>query len=200
MKKLTKKSLDELARFMPVISENQQMGLIGGGMGTLDSPYTIDEFEKMLVSGTWQGGYVEDWGAVLREVTVSSGSYTEDAYKVSEAVSYLSANANNFSTGYCAKYVRMALEAGGLSTEGRPSSACDYDTWLLNNGFEIITGNITPQAGDIVVFEAIEGHKHGHIAMYNGQQWISDFVQRDMYGGSDYRNNPDAKYTILRRK
>ena len=34
MKKLTKKSLDELAKMMPVISVSEQMGLIGGDVGT----------------------------------------------------------------------------------------------------------------------------------------------------------------------
>ena len=29
---------------------------------------------------------------------------------------------------------------------------------------------------------------HGHIAMFTGGEWISDFIQRDMWGGSAYRN------------
>ena len=194
MKKLTRKNLDELAKVMPVLSETEQRMFVGGGSGTASDPYTMEEFESMLISGTWEGGFVQDYGAVLQGIVVDGSSY-----KVSDAVSYLSQNAEVKSTGYCAKYVRLALEAGGLSTEGRPTSACDYDTWLMNNGFIAVTGNVTLQAGDIVVFEAVEGHPHGHIAMYNGQQWISDFVQRDMYGSSAYRNNPNAEYTILRR-
>ena len=43
----------------------------------------------------------------------------------------------------------------------------------------------------------MEGHPHGHIAMYSGNHWISDFVQRDMWGGNAYRDKAD--YTLVRR-
>lgn len=37
--------------------------------------------------------------------------------------------------------------------------------------------------------------------MYDGSDWISDFIQRDMFGGSTYWNDPDystqKKYIIL---
>lgn len=82
--------------------------------------------------------------------------------------------------------------------DGRPGSAKDYDSFLPSLGFyEVDPNNYVPQAGDIVVHEAKEGHEHGHIAMYDGSDWISDFIQRDMYGGSAYRNDPD--YSIWRR-
>lgn len=58
MKKLTKKSLDELEKVMPVICESKQREFVGGGSGTNCDPYTYEEFERMLSSGTWQGGYV----------------------------------------------------------------------------------------------------------------------------------------------
>lgn len=41
-------------------------------------------------------------------------------------------------------------------------------------------------------------HEHGHIAMYDGRQWISDFVQRDMFGGKAYRNNETACHLYRR--
>ena len=33
------------------------------------------------------------------------------------------------------------------------------------------------------------GHKYGHIAMYNGQQWISDFKQRRLWCYGDAVGN-----------
>lgn len=58
MKKLERKNLDELAKVMPVICESKQREFVGGGSGTSCDPYTYEEFERMLSSGTWQGGYV----------------------------------------------------------------------------------------------------------------------------------------------
>ncbi len=202
MKKLTRKNLDELAKVMPVLSEKTQKSFIGGGCGSQNNPYSEAEYESMLASGTWNGGFVENWGYVSSYGDfVVTGSYNGDSYNISNAINHLTSNANGSSTGYCARYVRQALEAGGMSTDNHPESACDYDTWLQTQGFRVVavTGTYTPDAGDIVVFEALSGHAHGHIAMYNGQQWISDFVQSDMYGSSAYRNNPNTVYTILRR-
>lgn len=118
-------------------------------------------------------------------------------FNIDAAVNYLISHAKSSSTGNCAKAVRLALEAGGFSTGGRPTSACDYDTYLANRGFhKVSNSNYIPRKGDIVVHEATVGHPHGHVAMYSGTQWISDFVQRDMFGGQAYR---EAKnYTIWR--
>ncbi len=55
----------------------------------------------------------------------------------------------------------------------------------------------TPIRGDIVVLQpTANSSSHGHIAMYNGEQWISDFPQNDFWGGSAYRNQ--AEYTFFR--
>ncbi|MFK2339829.1 hypothetical protein ACIXMT_17265 [Bacteroides fragilis] len=62
MKKLTRKSLNELAKTMPVIEESLQMSYVGGGNGTSANPYTQEEYESMVSSGIWNGGYVENWG------------------------------------------------------------------------------------------------------------------------------------------
>jgi len=72
-----------------------------------------------------------------------------------------------------------------LDTTGRPAVAYKYNEFLPKLGFIPIleskyTGNklpdnYTPQKGDIVVIGANKNHKAGHIAMYNGSQWISDF-------------------------
>lgn len=119
-------------------------------------------------------------------------------YNVDEAVSKLNGNVASKSLGKCAKYVRIAIEAGGLSTEGRPVSAKNYDKFLPKLGFtEITTTNYTPLKGDISVIQSIEGYIHGHICMYDGSQWVSDFKQRTMMPGSAYRKNP-PRYNIYR--
>ena len=42
-------------------------------------------------------------------------------------------------------------------------------------------------------------HYSGHIQMWNGSQWVSDFKQNALYAGSDYKERR-PKYVILRFK
>jgi len=74
MRKLTRKSLDELAKTLPAIEESLQMSYVGGGNGTSASPYTQAEFDSMVSSGTWNGGYVEDWGYTGDETYIYGNS------------------------------------------------------------------------------------------------------------------------------
>jgi uncharacterized Zn-binding protein involved in type VI secretion len=108
-----------------------------------------------------------------------------------KAAKHLSENAAPKSQGKCAKYVRQAMEAGGMDTTGRPVSAKNYGPFLDKKGFaKVPAENYVPQKGDVVVIQPYKGgSEHGHIAMYDGQQWVSDFKQKDMWGGSGYRNN-----------
>ena len=70
MKKLTKKSLDELAQTLSVIGEAKQKTYVGGGNGTSASPYTTKEFNYMLDHDQWQGGFVEGMGYVANDANV----------------------------------------------------------------------------------------------------------------------------------
>ena len=128
----------------------------------------------------------------------SGGGGNSSGYSISKAVSYLKDRCYKESHGKCAYFIRMALEAGGLSTAGHPVSACEYDSFLPKLGFhQVDKQNYSPRMGDIIVLEAVAGHPHGHIAMFTGGEWISDFIQRDMWGGSAYRNK--AEYTLFRK-
>jgi len=64
MKKMTKLSLDKLAKEMPVISELAQKAYIGGGDGSAGNPFTESEMDSMVASGTWSGGNVVGMGYV----------------------------------------------------------------------------------------------------------------------------------------
>lgn len=125
-------------------------------------------------------------------VTAEAANATEAAtgnpnYSVANAVATLNANALANSVGRCARYVRLAINAGGIATPNNPISAYQYNGYLEQFGFvQVPAGNY--QAGDIAVIEAFGTHVHGHIQMYNGSQWISDFRQRDFWPGSSYRN------------
>jgi hypothetical protein len=141
---------------------------------------------------------------ILQFISGTEESDSYGAFNISTAVTALDKNAQPNSIGHCARYVRLAIEAGGLSTEGRPGSATNYDVFLPKLGFSTIDStNYAPEKGDIVVLKAFQGkiknHEHGHIQMYDGVQWVSDFKQRDFWPGGDYRISK-PKYVIFRWK
>lgn len=110
-------------------------------------------------------------------------------FNIPRAVATLNKNALSAPSRYCARYVRYALEGGGLNTTGHPGNARQYDPFLAKLGFtEISRNNYTPKAGDICIWQSYRGgHPAGHACMFSGSVWISDFKQIDMAGGSGRR-------------
>jgi hypothetical protein len=108
-------------------------------------------------------------------------------WNVNNAVEHLNSNANSASLGRCAHYVRLAILAGGVNV-APTVSAKDYGDRLTSAGFTLVQG--APRAGDVAVIQPIPGHPHGHMTMYNGTQWVSDYKQPAAYGyypSSSYR-------------
>lgn len=115
-----------------------------------------------------------------------------------KAVKYLQENAENTSVGMCAKYVRKAIEAGNV-TLTRHISAKNYGSSLIAVGF--VELNFTPASGyskgDVAVIQPPPKTLHGHMQMYDGSQWISDFKQRDFWPGPTYRKKQPS-YAVYR--
>jgi len=116
-------------------------------------------------------------------------------WNINAALDHLQASAKPKSTERCGQYVREAIEAGGV-TLVRQNSAKDYGTSLIQAGFVPVHLNLLLQSpifldfslssdcpfksGDVAVFEgtdAIPGGENGHMQMFDGTHWISDFVQ-----------------------
>lgn len=103
------------------------------------------------------------------------------------------------STGHCAKHVRMAIENSGIPLPDRPLEAYKYMNYLPTKGFKLIYSgrkkdlknpNQYPhmddlQVGDIAVFNKTRSHPSGHISMFDGQDWYSDFLQGTWHGLAD---------------
>jgi hypothetical protein len=95
-------------------------------------------------------------------------------------------NAKEKSTGRCARHVRIALQAGGVSLNGYGDNDNDGDVDahdLLNvikkhKEFEQIS-NFIGSVGTICFLVNDIKHPYGHVCLYNGYQWISDFKQRN---------------------
>jgi len=113
----------------------------------------------------------------------------------------------------CATYVREAIAAGGIDFDKKdrpPSgSAKDYGPTLEKYGFDAVPNTnghqdyppngYTPQAGDVVVIQSTSTSPDGHMAMYSGKQWISDFKQPDFWPNKTYADKKPS-YVIYRHK
>lgn len=125
------------------------------------------------------------------------------SYDADAAIEYLDKHAEKKSVGLCAGYVRRAISAGGVPTYMRPPIASMYVYYLPWLGFEKIEADdlsvYKPKKGDIVVFEAVSRHPYGHIAMYDGRQWVSDFKQRSIYVNKAYMGE-NAKWALFHRQ
>jgi RHS repeat-associated protein len=98
------------------------------------------------------------------------------------AARYLNNPANGWtgttSQGRCAAAVRRAINAGGVATPNNPAPAVDYMNYLPSIGFQQVNLNgYQPQVGDIAVFPSITSNPSGHIEMYTGNRWQSDYIQ-----------------------
>jgi hypothetical protein len=110
---------------------------------------------------------------------------------IDNAIDVLIRNAQQTSTGLCATYVRKALIAGGLNVSPLPFAKQYLGVLDKKYHFRpISSANYTPAKGDVSVIQPFPGgNPAGHICMYSGAQWISDFKQREMYPGSRYTAN-----------
>jgi hypothetical protein len=117
----------------------------------------------------------------------------------SQLADWMDAHALTRSSHHCAMYCRQGMEAAGLSTQDRPRSgdAADYGPFLLRHGAQVLAADsYTPQVGDTVVFDRTAQHPSGHIEMYDGQRWVSDFMQHSFSPYRDAASTPP--FTIYR--
>lgn len=91
-------------------------------------------------------------------------------------VDKLNSQARSKSTGYCARFISNVLESAGFNFTRW--HAYDYNKVMKSLPFYEVTGNNNAfQKGDIVVIDKVGKHKYGHVQMFNGISWISDFKQ-----------------------
>jgi hypothetical protein len=106
------------------------------------------------------------------------------------AVATLQTNARAKSVKECAAYVRRAIAAGGIALQPT-QHAKDYGPGLVAAGF--VRYDTEPeggyQKGDVAVMQGFPGSASGHMQMYDGSVWISDFRQNGFWAGPGYRTN-----------
>lgn len=174
------------------MSCSQQQNLQKNGVGTESTWCRIVNFFTGLFSGgSGSGNNNGDTGPSSRPPNdpnsmpqlhtrppSSAGVVDNQAF-----ANYMDALALTHSSGYCARACRQGMEAGGLNTTGRPGDAKNYGPWLLQHGYHVVSSTSyfgSQQVGDIAVFQPAPGHSQsGHIEMWDGNQWVSDFKQRN---------------------
>lgn len=86
-----------------------------------------------------------------------------------------------------------------VSRWGIPYHAKDYGPMLRSAGFTAIGTYEMPREGDVIIIQPYAGgNPSGHMAIYDGAEWYSDFKQRDMWAGPGYRAARPS-YTIYRK-
>lgn len=137
--------------------------------------------------------------AVSSDGSIASLPKVAGSLNKSELSDWMDAHALTRSSHHCAMYCRLGMEAAGLNTADRPQSgdAGDYGPFLLRHGAQTISpDSYVPKVGDVVVFDKTNQHPFGHIEMYDGHRWVSDFMQHSLSPYRDATNAPP--FTIYR--
>ena len=68
---------------------------------------------------------------------------------------------------------------------------------MTQAGFTKISNDMQPQVGDVVVYNRTSNRPHGHIQIFDGRDWVSDFRQNSIspYSGTySYTTWRDSQY------
>lgn len=126
-------------------------------------------------------------------VAKSGGGVSSRGYK---AARYARSHARGKSIGRCANYVATALLSSGYRFTRQPSAYMYHTNNILTNaGFTQIDPNAQWIPGDVIVINRFSGHPHGHICIWDGRNWISDFIQRRY---TPYSNGTPGGWALYR--
>jgi hypothetical protein len=151
--------------------------------------------------GSSMGGVMSEGTEVqvVPDGNIAPPSSSAGVLNKSQLSDWMDAHALTRSSHHCAMYVRQGMEASGINTGDRPRSgdAGDYGSFLLRHGAQTVPlDSYAPQVGDVVVFDKTSQHPYGHIEMYDGHKWVSDFVQNSFSPYRDAASTPP--FTIYR--
>lgn len=211
-KKVNKKQLGGLVDYTPVeTDETAVVKKVRDSLNLLQSNLFPEYAEQASTPSESSNYYTtqptSDYTPEFTPSETTSGStqvpdnLNLDGWDLEKTLKHLREHAHDKSTHYCARYVRQALEAGGLVGFRVPSAKDEVKlNTLASIGFKKIaeasdnttSPGYTPQAGDI----AITFENGNHAAMYDGTKWISDFRQK---GLDVYHNKKNSKAYIYRR-
>jgi len=117
--------------------------------------------------------------------------------KAEIAADYATAHALSGSAGKCGQYVATALRNAGFNIPDTGNHGYTFysNNKLTNVGFREISKPSSYKKGDVYVNEKNANHPYGHVAIYNGNNWVSDFIQKSE---NVYKNNDGGKKHYFR--
>lgn len=159
-------------------------------MSGFSAPYSPEGYREHLVD-TGSTGNIPPYipGSQSSETNSGMGN------PMLNAMRYARKHAKSKSSGYCARFVANALEYAGIKFQRQGSAYMYHSNGILKKaGFGLVSTSMSgysPQPGDVCVVGRFNNHTHGHICIYDGRNWISDFVQRNP---SPYSDGPGPLY------
>lgn len=185
----------------PTATNKQAGGIIGNAMASLDAKYGNKSTPTPLSSPTAQKAQ-----AVTTAKVTNAPDWDID--KIAQTVTARSKGPwrQGLNVGKCAEYVRAALQSGDLKGQIKGGFGHAYQLMqaLQSLGWVNVgtINTVKPQKGDIACFDrgsyidsTGKPTPYGHICIFNGTAWISDFTQNQMYPSSKASG---AKHYILR--
>ena len=131
---------------------------------------------------------------LLSDATVSerfiyvNNPNSQGGIDIDKAIAWLDKNAGADYTkakGKCATYVISALVEGGAKYRVTTVHAKDFGPTLLDMGLNPVNVSslnaYTAQRGDVAILQPWRTHTSGHMEMYNGTQWVSDYKQGSFF-------------------
>ena len=150
------------------------------------------------------GAMVAATNAVVGEVSTAAGS-SQAANAAAVAASRATPRYIKGVNGKCAKFVADALQRSGYKFNRQQSAYMYAHGPLAQMGFSQINPQSPPQPGDIQVWPAHHKTKdgggiHGHIQIWTGRNWVSDFVQQSGVPGSYYKGLVPTMWRDIRNQ
>lgn len=114
------------------------------------------------------------------------------------AADHCAAAAGKDSTGYCARYVNAALAKAGYKVNG--GHAYQYpEMSLIPAGFKQIPLDSPRCKGDVMCWTRTKRHKYGHVQIWVGDHWVSDFHQYNKTREHPWPSGADGSVATLWR-
>ncbi len=136
--------------------------------------------------------FIEDYNVTTYKVNTEQvklirETFADEAYR----------GAFYMSIDLCARYVRLAFERAFKKVTNRTfhmqqaPAAVNYGPGLLKAGFRVVDDIMDDsqiQIGDVVIYSITKTSPWGHIQVWNGKQWVSDYRQSSKYPDKTYFN------------
>jgi hypothetical protein len=161
------------------------------------STSTVSDVPPSSSQGTWQGPLDANVQASVNTLN----SNAEDTYKSTHNCSYAVATAIN--AGLPIPYKPLTVipdpQTGGIGAASKgPANGGRMGPILESRGYvPVASTGYVPQPGDVAVIQQQNGGR-GHVTMWNGNQWVSDYQQGQGNTNPSPYANPAVTTTYYR--